>query len=63
MKQKKRLGLGPKSRERHIAEVLQATRKIQDFLWGEHNHNWGLEEWRRMFGSRIPDSALPCWKN
>lgn len=53
MKQKKRLGSSPKSQEQHIAEVLQATRTIQDFLWGKHNTHWGLEEWRRMFRKRI----------
>ena len=40
-------------REKHIAEVLRAARTIQDFLWGEHNINWGIEEWRRMFRKRI----------
>ena len=53
MKQNESVTLNSKSRDQHIVEVLQATRKIQDFLWGKHNKNWGLEEWRRMFRKRI----------
>lgn len=64
MRPKERVARGHKSRNQHIAEVLRATRKIQDFLWGEYNTNWGLEEWRRMFRKRIRtiddiDSANP----
>ncbi|MCA9388913.1 hypothetical protein KC644_04120 [Candidatus Berkelbacteria bacterium] len=39
--------------EEIIKEIILAARKIQDFLWGEPNKNWGLEEWKRMFRKRI----------
>lgn len=50
-----------------IYEAVVASRRIQEFLWGEHNKNWGLEEWRRMFRKRIAkiddiDPDNPHWK-
>jgi hypothetical protein len=38
--------------ERYLFEVIKSSRKIQDFLWGELNDQWGLEEWKRMFRKR-----------
>jgi hypothetical protein len=38
---------------RAISEAITAARKIQTFLWGEANGNWGLEEWLRMFRKRV----------
>ena len=26
---------------------------MQEFLWGEYNGQWNIEEWRRMFRKRI----------
>lgn len=39
--------------ERAIADVIRAARQIQEFLWGQHNAVWELEEWRRMFRKRV----------
>lgn len=39
--------------EKYITEVLRSARKIQEFLWGELNEKWDLEEWKRMFRKRI----------
>jgi hypothetical protein len=39
--------------ERAIAGVITAARTIQEFLWGEQNARWDLEEWRRMFRKRV----------
>jgi hypothetical protein len=36
-----------------IKDALIAARKVQTFLWGEANGQWGLEEWRRMFRKRV----------
>lgn len=36
-----------------IAEVIKSARTIQEFLWGEKNAVWNLEEWRRMFRKRV----------
>ncbi len=38
--------------EHAIAEVIRSARTVQEFLWGECNGAWGLEEWRRMFRKR-----------
>lgn len=39
--------------EKQIAEAIVAARKMQEFLWGEYNGQWNIEEWRRMFRKRI----------
>lgn len=39
--------------EKLIAEAIEAARTVQEFLWGERNAEWGIEEWRRMFRKRI----------
>ena len=36
-----------------MVEAITAARKVQTFLWGEANGQWGLEEWRRMFRKRV----------
>jgi hypothetical protein len=38
--------------EKIILEVIESARVLEEFLWGEHNSNWGLEEWKRMFNKR-----------
>lgn len=35
-----------------LMQVVKSARVVQDFLWGECNGAWGLEEWRRMFRKR-----------
>ena len=32
--------------EKQIAEAIVAARKMQEFLWGEYNGQWNIEEWR-----------------
>ena len=39
--------------EKQIIEAIVSSRKIQEFLWGEYNGQWNIEEWRRMFRKRI----------
>jgi hypothetical protein len=39
--------------EVHIIEAIKSARKVQEFLWGEYNDKWDLEEWKRMFTKRI----------
>jgi hypothetical protein len=39
--------------EKHLFDIVITARKLQEFLWGEHNANWGLEEWKRMFRKRV----------
>lgn len=39
--------------EKIILEAIKSARTVQNFLWGKHNKQWGLEEWRRMFRKRV----------
>ena len=39
--------------EKQIMEVIIAARKLEEYLWGEYNGQWNIEEWRRMFRKRI----------
>ena len=39
--------------EEQIKEVIIASRKLEEYLWGEYNGKWNIEEWRRMFRKRI----------
>lgn len=39
--------------EQQIYEVIVASRKLEEYLWGEYNGKWNIEEWRRMFRKRI----------
>ena len=39
--------------EIYLFESIKAARNIQDFLWGDYNKKWDLEEWRRMFKKRM----------
>lgn len=39
--------------EKQIQEVIIASRKLEEYLWGEYNGQWNIEEWRRMFRKRI----------
>jgi hypothetical protein len=53
--------------ERLILSVIQSARVLEEYLWGEFNSGWGLEEWKRMFRKRegkIEDInfANPHWK-
>lgn len=34
--------------EEQIREVIIALRKLEEYLWGEYNGQWNIEEWRRM---------------
>ena len=33
--------------------MVQYARRVQDYLWGDKNDSWPLEEWKRMFEKRI----------
>lgn len=39
--------------EEQIRQVIIASRKLEEYLWGEYNDQWNIEEWRRMFRKRI----------
>lgn len=39
--------------EEQIKEVIMAARITEEYLWGEYNGQWNIEEWRRMFRKRI----------
>ena len=39
--------------EEQIKEVIMASRLLEEYLWGEYNGQWNIEEWRRMFRKRI----------
>lgn len=39
--------------EEQIKEVIIASRKLEEYLWGEYNGQWNIEEWKRMFRKRI----------
>ena len=39
--------------EAYLFEAIISARKVQEFLWGENNKDWNIEEWRRMFKKRI----------
>ena len=39
--------------EKQILEVIKAARVTEEYLWGEYNGQWDIEEWRRMFRKRI----------
>lgn len=39
--------------EQYLYEAIMAARKVQEFLWGDCNGEWGLEEWKRMFRKRL----------
>ena len=39
--------------EEQIRKVIVAARKLEEYLWGEYNDAWNIEEWRRMFRKRI----------
>lgn len=50
-----------------ILDVIQSARNLEEYLWGQHNPGWGLEEWRRMFRKREGkieeiNSTNPHWK-
>ena len=53
--------------EQYLFDSIISARKVQEFLWGFINSEWGLEEWRRMFRKRLQkiddiDSSNPHWK-
>lgn len=39
--------------EVYLFESVKSARNVQDFLWGEYNTKWDLEEWKRMFSNRM----------
>lgn len=38
--------------EQILFDVIMSARKTEEFLWGELNPQWNLEEWKRMFRKR-----------
>lgn len=45
--------LGFSKEELYLFDCVLSARKIQNYLWGEYNELWDLEEWKRMFQKRI----------
>lgn len=50
----------------YLADAIRAARQVQEYLWGEYNEQWGIEEWRRMFRKRVAkiediDPTNPHW--
>jgi len=45
--------LGFSSEERYLFNSILSARRVQDFLWGNHNLEWDLEEWKRMLRKRV----------
>ncbi len=39
--------------EELIKEAIVSARVLEEYLWGEYNGQWNIEEWRRMFRKRI----------
>jgi hypothetical protein len=39
--------------EQYLFEAVISARKVQEFLWGDFNEKWDLEEWKRMFKKRL----------
>lgn len=39
--------------ETKILEAIICARTMEEYLWGEYNGQWNIEEWRRMFRKRI----------
>lgn len=39
--------------EKLIYDAITSARTIEEYLWGEFNSQWNLEEWKRMFRKRI----------
>jgi len=37
----------------YIAKAIWSARKVQDFLWGKVDGEWGVEEWLKMFRKRV----------
>jgi len=40
-------------RDRYLRKVIKSAHTLQDYLWGELNTKWDLEEWRAMLRKRI----------
>jgi hypothetical protein len=56
-----------KTEHETIAEVIEASRTIQEFLWGDMNEGAGLEEFKRMMRKRVAkvdeiDISNPHWR-
>lgn len=45
--------LGFTAEEIYLFYSIKSARNVQDFLWGEYNSKWDLEEWKRMFTKRM----------
>lgn len=50
-----------------IFRVIRSARRLEEFLWGIYNDDWGLEEWQRMITKRAHkivkiDIDNPHWK-
>jgi hypothetical protein len=38
--------------EEILYDAILSARKVQEFLWGENNSDWDIDEWRAMFQKR-----------
>ena len=45
--------LGFTNEEIYLFNSIKSARKVQEYLWGEYNNKWDLEEWKRMFTKRM----------
>ena len=45
--------LGFSKEEIYLFNSIRSARNVQNFLWGEYNEKWDLEEWKRMFTKRL----------
>lgn len=59
--------LGFSNEEIEMMDVIITARKLQTYLWGEHDNGWTLEEWKRMFRKRVKkiddiDQKKPYYK-
>lgn len=53
--------------DERIYRIVKAGRKLEDWLWGDLNGEWGLEEWKRMITKRAHkivkvNTDNPHWK-
>lgn len=45
--------LGFTNEEIYLFNSIKSARSVQEFLWGEYNEKWNIEEWKRMFSKRM----------
>jgi len=39
--------------EQYLFDSIKAARNVQEFLWGDFNKEWSIDEWRLMFKKRM----------